>query len=194
MFYLTVLLQSNFSNFFSFTLGTPDFTLIAPCCVYQIVVSDATGIIYGLTAEKTVVSRPLTTSLVPGGWTSLPPVTCTKLRTSKDGVLWCLSNGNILEWIPSKGRWTLAMSRSNCADFDVASTYIICTHSHALKRYPRSPEGIFIFFCNSTHNTVYLILLLFKKPTCIIIVFQMAKHLCNEKKLYHKKIYTHNSV
>lgn len=146
--------------------GTPDFTLIAPCCVYQIVVSDATGIIYGLTAEKTVVSRPLTTSLVPGGWTSLPPVTCTKLRTSKDGVLWCLSNGNILEWIPSKGRWTLAMSRSNCADFDVASTYIICTHSHALKRYPRSPEdnsGLYMFhglttqhYSTSYENTLYI--------------------------------------
>ena len=117
----------------------PDLTGFAACCVNTIAISPKDEQLYGLRAEDSFVLKH---NVGTQDWTVLSNMACQAIEVSNDGVLWCLKDGDILEWSNIFNQWFFAMVGANCKQFDVANTYIICVSSDRLtKRKNRSSQS-----------------------------------------------------
>ncbi|XP_057292100.1 uncharacterized protein LOC130614680 isoform X2 [Hydractinia symbiolongicarpus] len=102
----------------------------------QIDITANGDILYGI---KQISSDIWKLQLNPvGSWEKVSDKICQKLKVSKDNTVWCLSDEALYEWLPYMKGWSLVIS--NCAYFDVSSSYVLCTKNKITMIQDRMPN------------------------------------------------------
>ena len=111
----------------------PNPVLVSDCCVKNITVSSKDEQLYGLRENDSVVLKR-----DDNRWIQIGDTSCDALTASKDGGLFCLKDGSILELNPDIDQWIYLMMDGDCIHFDVANTFIVyVTTGNVVKRVNR---------------------------------------------------------